>query len=142
MAIKDKDKVKIEYTGSFEDGSVFDTSVGKEPLDVVIGEGKVIKGFNDALIGMKKGEEKEIKLETEEAYGDYNPNLIKKIPKDQLPKEPEAKPNMVILVGLANGQQVPAIIKEVTETDITIDLNHPLAGKALNFKLKVIDIEK
>ena len=140
MAVKKGDKVKIEYTGTLENGNVFDTSVGKQPLEFEAGSGKVIKGFDDALIGMEKGQEKEIKLKPEEAYGQHNPQLMKKIPKEQLPKEPEAKVGMMLGLSTPDGQQVPAKITEIGDNDITIDLNHPLAGQNLNFKVKVIDI--
>jgi len=141
MIIKNGDKVKVDYTGSLEDGKIFDDSKkhGK-PLEFEVGAKQVIKGFEDAVMGMKKDEEKNISLKPEEAYGDYNKELIKKVPRDGLPKDQEPKPGMMLMMSLTNGQQVPAKIKEVSENDITIDLNHPLAGKVLNFKLKIAEI--
>jgi len=141
MAIKKGDKIKVEYTGTFDDGKVFDSSEkhGK-PLEFEVGASQVIKGFDEAVIGMEKDEEKEVKIPSAEAYGQQKPELVKKVPRDKLPKEPEPKPGMVLAVGAPNGQQIPAMIKEVTETEITIDLNHPLAGKNLNFKLKIVEI--
>jgi len=140
MAIKKGNNVRAEYTGTLDDGTVFDTSEGKEPLEFEAGTGKVIKGFDDAIIGMEKGEEKNVKIESKDAYGDYNPEMIKKVPKKQLPADQEPKPGMVLLVKTPTGQQYPVKIKEVTGTDIAIDLNHPLAGKNLNFKIKVVDV--
>lgn len=141
MAIKKGDKVKIEYTGTLDDGTVFDSSEkhGK-PLEFEVGEGKVLKGFEDALIGMKKGEEKEIKLKPEEAYGNPNPQLLKKVPKAQFPTDKELKPGMMLVIGTPDGKKFPARITEVSDTGITLDLNHPLAGKMLNFKIKVVDV--
>ena len=141
MAIKKGDKIKVEYTGTLEDGTVFDSSEkhGK-PLEFEVGSGQLIKGFDEAVVGMNKGDEKEIKLQPAEAYGEPKPEMHKKVPRDQLPKEPEPKVGMMLAVGLPNGMQLPAKIMEVSETDITIDLNHPLAGKVLNFKLKVLDV--
>ncbi|MFH0867852.1 MAG: peptidylprolyl isomerase [Candidatus Woesearchaeota archaeon] len=140
MPIKNGDKVKIEYTGTLDDGTVFDSSEKHgTPLEFEAGAKQVIKGFEDAIIGMEKGEEKEIKLAPEEAYGNPSDQLIKKVPRDKLPKE-ELEPGMMLGVSLANGAQVPAKITEVTDTEVIIDLNHPLAGKALNFKIKVADI--
>lgn len=141
MPIKNGDKVKIEYTGTLEDGTIFDSSEkhGK-PLEFEIGAKQVIKGFENAIIGMEKGQEKEIKLQPEEAYGNQNPELIKKIPKDKLPKDQDVKPGMILGIGLSNGAQIPGRVVEVSETDVSIDLNHSLAGKALNFKIKVVDI--
>jgi FKBP-type peptidyl-prolyl cis-trans isomerase 2 len=138
MTIKKGDKIKVHYTGTFEDGKVFDTSEGKDPLEFTAGEGKVIKGFDEAVIGMKKDEEKEIKIESKDAYGDHNPQLIKKIMKDQLPKDKNPEKGMMLVIGTPDGQQIPAKITEVTDKDVTIDINHPLAGKNLNFKIKII----
>ncbi|MBW2976776.1 peptidylprolyl isomerase [Candidatus Woesearchaeota archaeon] len=140
MPIKNGDKVKIEYVGTLDDGTVFDSSEkhGK-PLEFEVGAKQVIKGFEDAIIGMEKGGEKFIKLEASEAYGNPTPQLIKKVPRDKMPKE-ELKPGMVLAVSLANGAQVPAKITQVTGTEVTIDLNHPLAGKSLNFKIKAVDV--
>ena len=141
MPVKQGDKGNVEYTGTFDDGTVFDSSEkhGKA-LEIEVGAKQVIKGFDDALVGMEKGEEKDIKLKPTEAYGDYNPELIKKIPREQLPKEHEPKEGMMLVMGLPNGAQIPAKIKEVTDKEITVDLNHPLCGKTLNFKIKVADI--
>ena len=141
MAVKNGDKVKVEYEGKLDDGTVFDSSEkhGK-PLELEIGTKKVIPGFENAIIGMKKGEEKEIKLEPKDAYGDPNPELVKKLPRDKLPPNPEPKPGMLLLMKTPDGKQFPAKIAEVTDTEVTIDLNHPLAGKNLNFKIKVVDI--
>ena len=143
MAVKKGDKVKVEYTGTFDDGTVFDASEkhGK-PLEVEAGAGQVIKGFDNALIGMEKGEEKEIKLKPEEAYGEPNEKMIQKAPREQFPKDKEIKVGMMLAVGLPNGAQIPAKITEVTDKEVTIDLNHPLAGKTLNFKIKVVEISE
>ncbi|MFH1316041.1 MAG: peptidylprolyl isomerase [Candidatus Woesearchaeota archaeon] len=139
--VKDGDKVKIEYTGTLDDGTVFDSSDRHDkPLEFDIGAKQVIPGFEQAIIGMKKGEEKEIKLKPEESYGDVNPQLLKELPRDQLPKEQEPKAGMVIAIGLPDGRQIPARITDVTDTIVKIDLNHPLAGKNLTFKVKLIEI--
>jgi peptidylprolyl isomerase len=140
MAVKQGDTVKIHYTGTLDDGNIFDSSEGKDPLEFEAGTGKVIKGFDAAIIGMEKGQEKEVKIEAKDAYGEYNPELIQKIPKDKLPKDQEPKPGMPLLIKAPNGQEYPVKIKEVSEKDITIDLNPQLAGKNLNFKIKVVDI--
>ena len=141
MAIKQGDKVKVEYTGTLDDGTVFDSSEKQgKALEFEVGAKQLIKGFDDAVMGMDKGEEKEIKLQPEEAYGQHNPDLIKKVPRDKLPKEPEPKEGMMLALGTPDGKQFPAKITEVTENEITIDLNHPLAGKVLNFKIKVVEV--
>ncbi len=142
MAIKKGDKIKVEYEGKLENGKVFDSSakVGK-PLEFEVGAGKIIPGFDKAVVGMKKGEEKGIKIEPKDAYGEPNSQLVKKIPKDQLPKDKEVKKGMVLGLSMPNGAQMPATVKEVSDKDITLDLNHPLAGKTLSFKIKVVDVE-
>ncbi len=140
MPIKNGDKIKVEYTGTLEDGTVFDTSEGREPLEFQAGSGQVIKGFDNAVIGMEVGEEKKVEMPPSEAYGEYDPNLIKKIPLDKLPPGEEPKPGMVLELRTSDGIGFPARITEVAEKEITIDLNHPLAGKTLIFEIKVLDI--
>jgi len=143
MTIKKGDKVKVEYTGTLEDGTVFDSSTHGEhthPLEFEAGAGQLIKGFDDAVIGMKKGEEKEIKLSPEQAYGEAKPDMIKKFSKDKLPPGQEAKPGMMIMLNSPDGRKFPAKIVEVDDKEVSIDFNHPLAGKALNFKIKVVEI--
>jgi len=142
VIVKQGDKVKVDYTGSFDDGKVFDSSEKHgAPLEFEVGKGMIIPGFEKALIGMKKGEEKTIHLEPGDAYGDHNPAMIKKVPKDQLPPGQEPKPGMFLVIGLPNGMQFPAKIAAVEDKEVSLDLNHPLAGKCLNFKFKIVDIQ-
>ncbi|MEK6809953.1 MAG: peptidylprolyl isomerase [Nanoarchaeota archaeon] len=134
-------KVKVEYTGTFEDGTVFDASEKHgQPLEFEAGSGQVIKGFEEAVLGMKNGEEKKIVIPAAEAYGEMKAELRKKVPRKQLPQDQEPKVGMILAVGLPNGQQFPARIVAVTADDVTIDLNHPLAGKTLHFKIKVVSV--
>lgn len=141
MPVEKGNKVKIEYEGKLEDGTVFDSSKNHgKPLEFEAGSGQLIKGFNDAVIGMKVGEEKDITLKPEEAYGEPKQEMVQKIPKEQLPKDQEPKVGMMLMVGLPNGQQMPAKIIEIGDADITLDVNHPLAGKTLNFNIKVVEI--
>lgn len=143
MAVKKGDKIKVEYEGKLDDGTVFDSSKHGEhshPIEFEVGAGQVIKGFDEAVIGMEKEGEKEIKLRSEEAYGQPNPQLIQKIPRDKLPPGQEPKVGMVLGLRTPEGKQIPARITEVNDKEATIDLNHPLAGKNLNFKIKVVDI--
>ena len=139
--IKSGDKVKVHYTGSFDDGTVFDSSEKHgQPLEFEAGANQIIPGFEKGIIGMKQGEEKTIHLEPCDAYGDINPQLVKKVPRSQLPPEQEPKPGMVLIISLPNGMQVPTRLTEVGKDEVTLDLNHPLAGKCLNFKIKVAGI--
>lgn len=142
MAIKKGDKVKVNYVGTYDDGTVFDSSKHGDhnhPIEFVVGEGHVIKGFEDAILGMEKEEEKTIRLKPEDAYGEHNDKLIKKISRKSLPADQKPEKGMQIILSTPEGQKFPAQITEVTDDDITIDLNHPLAGKNLNFKITVVD---
>ena len=143
MVVKIGDKVKVEFTGSLEDGTVFDSSEKHgRPLEFEVGAKMVIKGVDEAVIGMKKGEEKEVSIPPEKAYGPNNPALVKKIPRNQFPPtEKELKPGMILVIGLPNGQQIPSRIVDVNSEELVLDLNHPLAGKTLKFKLKLLEIE-
>ncbi len=134
------DTVKVDYTGTLEDGTVFDSSKGREPLEFVAGAGQMIKGFDAAVIGMKEGEEKEISLKPEEAYGAFNPDLIKSIPREQLPQDQEPQVGMILVVSTVEGAQIPAKITEVDENSIKVNLNLELAGKTLIFKIKIVEI--
>ena len=143
MKVAKGNVVQVEYTGTLEDGTVFDASSNHgKPLEFTVGAGMLIKGFDEAVIDMKVDEEKEITLTPENAYGPVRDELYKKIPRDQLPKEQEPKVGMMLGMQLPTGQQVPVKITEVNEKEVTIDLNHPLAGKTLNFKIKVVDVKE
>jgi FKBP-type peptidyl-prolyl cis-trans isomerase 2 len=144
MPVKKGDKIKVEYEGKLDDGTVFDSTEKHEgkPLEFEAGAGKVIKGFDEAVIGMEKGEEKEVKIPAAEAYGEPNDQLVKKVPKEQFPPKVELKPGMVLGLKAPNGAQMPARITEVADKEVTLDLNHPLAGKNLNFKIKIVGINE
>ena len=139
--MKKGDRVKIDYIGSLDDGTVFDTSErhGK-PLEFEVGGGKLLKKFEDSVVGMKIGQEKNIRIQPSEGYGFPNQELIRKFPRSNLPKDHEPKPGMVLAITMPNGDQIPAQIINVTTNEITVDMNHPLAGKVLNFKVKIVDI--
>jgi FKBP-type peptidyl-prolyl cis-trans isomerase 2 len=140
MAVEKGNKIKVDYEGKFEDGTVFDASEKHgEPLEFTAGEGMVVSGFDKAVIGMNVSEEKEVTLQPEEAYGQPNPEAVQKVPKDKFPAE--AKEGMMIGIPLPNGQQIPAKIEKIGETEVTLDMNHPMAGKVLIFKIKIVSIE-
>ncbi len=140
MAIKKGDTVQVHYTGKLEDGTVFDSSEQHgQPLEFSVGGGQLIKGFDEAVVGMEKGEEKTVTLPPDQAYGEANPQMTQKFPKDQVPGE--VKPGMSLMVKTPEGQQFPAKVAEVSDKDITLDFNHPLAGKTLVFTIKVVDVK-
>ena len=143
MVVKNGDKVTLEYEGKLEDGEIFDSSGHgdhQHPLTFIVGEGRVIKGFNNAVIGMKKDEEKEFTLKPEEAYGEPREEMKQEIPKNALPKTQEPKEGMMLMLTTQSGQGMPAKILEVTDDKVVIDMNHPLSGKTLIFKIKLIGI--
>jgi len=139
--VKKGDKVKVEYTGMLEDGTVFDSSKHHDgPLEFEVGGGQIIKGFDDGILGMKPGDEKEIKLFPKDAYGDHDPMLVKTIPRDCFPPNQDIQPGMMFMMTLQNGRQIPVRITQVSDGTITIDANPPLAGKTLIFKIKLVDV--
>lgn len=139
--VKKGDKIQVVYTGMLEDGTVFDTSTTHGcPLEFQVGEGKLLKGFDNAMIGMKIGEEKEIKLSPENAYGQHKSELVKELPKQCFPQDQEIQPGMFFMMEMDNGRNIPIRVLRVSDTTITIDLNHPLAGKTLIFKVKLVNI--
>ncbi|MBR9690986.1 peptidylprolyl isomerase [Candidatus Woesearchaeota archaeon] len=143
MKVENRHKIKVEYTGTLEDGQVFDTSKGKEPLEFIVGEKMVIKGFEDAVMGMEKGKSKKISIEPEEAYGMINPQLVQEVPKEQFGEDKDKiKAGMTVGIKAPTGQVMPVKVAEVTKDKVKLDMNHPLAGKKLNFEIKVVDVKK
>lgn len=140
MSIKDGDTIKIDYTGKLDDGSVFDSSERHgEPLEFTVGQGQVISGFEEAVRGMEEGEEKDFRIEPSEAYGEYNEELSQQVPKDIIQSNMDIEEGMMILVRTPDGREMPAKVTMVGDEQITLDMNHPLAGKALNFNIKVVE---
>ena len=139
---KKGDKVSIEYEGSLEDGTVFDNSKSHDkPFQFIVGSGRVITGLDKAVIGMKLMEQKTITLQPTEAYGEINQKLTHKVLRSGLPPEPEPKPGMGLMMGGGPGGSTRrAMITEVTKKHIVIDMNHPLAGKSLTFKIKLMKV--
>ena len=133
-------KVSVEYTGSFDDGTVFDTSEGKAPITFVAGNGEVIKGFDEAVVGMKKGDQKKINVTSAEGYGDRDEKLQQQVPRTVFPQEMKLEKGMGFSFKTPDGQVIHATITEADSEMVTVDMNHPLAGKNLIFELKVVDI--
>jgi FKBP-type peptidyl-prolyl cis-trans isomerase 2 len=138
--IKEGDTVSVHYTGTLTTGEVFDSSKNREPLTFTLGQGQLIAGFEKAVIGLSEGDSTTAKIPAKEAYGEVNPEMIVDVPKNQLPTEIEARVGLQLQLNQPNGQAIPVQITEVKEETITIDANHPLAGKDLNFDIKVIEI--
>jgi len=141
LIVKEGNTVKVEYTGMFDDGTVFDSSEKHgQPLEFKVGAGQMILGFEEAVLGMETGDEKTIELGPAQAYGEHREDLIKTVPREQLPEDQLLEFGMGLLVNLPDGTEIPAKVIEITDETLTIDLNHPLAGTDLSFEIKVIDI--
>ena len=141
MAVVKNNKVKVHYVGSLDNGTIFDKSSDKEPLEFVVGSGQIIPGFEEAVLGMNLNEEKKVAIKAENAYGSRNESLVGDFPCSSLPEGFVPQKGMVITLNDPSGRAIPATIISIAEQNITIDLNHPLAGKDLNFTIKVIGIE-
>lgn len=137
---KKGDKVKVHYTGKLEDGTVFDSSRERDPLEFELGGGNMIAGFDEAVHGMTVGENKTTNIPSEEGYGAKDENMIFTVPKDQLPPEIKPEEGMQLSMQHPSGQNIPVVVTKVTEEDIEIDANHPLAGKNLIFDIELVEI--
>lgn len=133
------DTVRVDYTGTLEDGTQFDTSIGREPLEFTIGSGQVITGFDNAVIGMKPGETKTVFIPMDEAYGPYREDLIKEVPLSELP-DVQHEVGMQFYKITTEGYMVLVTIIGVTEDSVILDENHPLAGRDLTFEIHLIEI--
>ncbi|MBN1544104.1 peptidylprolyl isomerase [Candidatus Woesearchaeota archaeon] len=140
--IKNNNIACVHYTGSLESGEVFDSSKGRQPLEFVVGSGQLIKGFDTAVVGMKVGDRKKVSLVPAEAYGERDDRRVQEVQRSMLPKEPEPKPGMMLTISTPTGQMFPAKIDKVEKDVVTIDFNHPLAGKKLNFEIEVVEIKE
>lgn len=140
VAVSEGKTVKVNYTVTV-DGKVVDSSKGRDPLTFKAGGGQIIPGFEKAVMGMKAGEKKSFKVSPEEGYGKIDPKAIQNVPKNQLPKGIEPKAGMTLHAQTKDGRQIPAKIIEVKKDVVVVDLNHPLAGKTLNFDVEVIDVK-
>lgn len=134
------DTVAVHYTGTLDNGDVFDSSRQREPLEFKIGGGQVIPGFDRAVEGLEVGESREVRLEADEAYGDPREDLVIDVGADQFPDDAEPQVGQQVQVQVAPGQNRVATIAAVEDEAIRLDLNHPLAGKALTFDVELVEI--
>ena len=138
---KEGDRVSVHYTGRLEDGTVFDTSQGRDPLQFTVGAGQVIEGFSTAVLGMEVGESREQHIPVDQAYGPRREELLMEVSRDQFPEGMDPEVGQQLQVGLQGGQTVPVVVQEVGEESVTLDANHPLAGKPLVFDVKLVSID-
>ncbi len=138
--VKSGDTVKVHYTGKLDNGEIFDTSEEGEPFSFTVGEGQVIDGFDNALVGMQVGETKEIVVPPDQAYGERDEDLVQRISRDQF-KLTGVEPEVGMAIEMHTPQGViPLIISDLTETTVELDANHSLAGESLYFALKLVEI--
>lgn len=139
--VKKDDKVKVHYTGKLNDGQVFDSSVERnEPIEFTVGQGQMIPGFENGVMGMEINEKKTVSIPPSEAYGEVNDELFQELPKDRLPEDLEPKEGMALSAQMPDGSQRQLKVAEVKKESIIVDANHPLAGKELNFEIEVVGI--
>ena len=139
--VKENNTVKVNYTGKLADGQIFDSSEGKEPLEITLGQGQLIPGFEKGLIDMKLNEKKTITIAKDEAYGDVNTALIQEVNKEQLPQDMAPEVGMGLVSKSPDGEEINLLVVEVKDKTIVVDGNHPLAGKDLVFDLEVLEIK-
>ena len=137
---KSGDTVKIHYTGTLNDGTEIDSSAGRDPLEFEVGSGQVIPGFDKAVEGMAVGDEKTVNIQPEDAYGPRHDQMVQEVPKSALPDDLEPAEGMGLQAQGPDGQVLNLTVTAVGEDSITVDGNHPLAGQALNFDIKLVEI--
>jgi FKBP-type peptidyl-prolyl cis-trans isomerase 2 len=137
---KPGDKVKIHYTGTLDNGEVFDSTQNREPLQFVIGGGQVFKGLEDAVSGMEVGESKKVHIKATEAFGKRMKEKLFSMKREKLPKNLELKIGMNLKMKTPDDSVIPVKVKEITDKKVTFDANHPLAGKNLNYKIELLQV--
>jgi len=137
---KPGDTVRIHYTGTLADGSTFDSSAGRDPLEFTVGAGQIIPGLDNAIPGMTVGDKKVVEVPADEAYGSHNPEGIQSVPREQVPEHIPLDPGTQLQVQTGDGRTLPVTVTDVTEEAVTLDANHPLAGKDLTFEVELVEI--
>lgn len=134
------DTVRVHYTGKLVDGTVFDSSREREPLEFTLGGGRLIKGFEEAVEGMSAGESSTVRIPADEAYGPRREELVLSIPRDKFPPAIEAREGVMLSLRQPDGGMLDAEITKVGEQSVTVDANHPLAGKELTFDIEMVEV--
>ena len=137
---KPGDTVAVHYTGKLPDGSVFDTSQGRDPIQFVLGQRRVITGFDKAIAGMRPGEKKTAEIPSDDAYGPHRPELVIEFERERIPPDINANVGDELQVQTTGGKSMPAVVVEASEEAIMLDANHPLAGKDLTFDIELVDV--
>ncbi len=139
--VKKGDTVLVHYTGKLSDGTVFDTSEGRDPLEFAVGSGQVIAGFDEAMIGMTVGQSKVVHIPADKAYGERNEEMVITAPLDQVPPGLDPELGARLEMGGANGELIRVVVTEITDSHIILDANPPLAGKDLIFAVELVKIK-
>jgi peptidylprolyl isomerase len=134
--------VSVEYTGTLNNGEIFDTSRGRRPLEVEIGSGSLIKGFEDELMGMILNERKTFTIKPEEAYGLRNEDYVQTFTRAEIPAEINPEVGQILALNTKKGHQIPARVTHIDDEKMVVDMNHPLAGEALTFEIEVVGISE
>lgn len=134
------DTVKVHYTGKLEDGTVFDSSRDREPLEFTLDGGQIIAGFEEAVEGMEEGEETTVEIPPEKAYGPHQEQAVMEFPRSELPDEMAPEVGVQLQLQGQNGQVFPARITDVGDETVTLDANHPLAGETLTFEIELVEV--
>jgi peptidylprolyl isomerase len=137
---KTGDNVKVHYTGRLDDGTVFDSSRDRDPLEFTIGTGSIIPGFENAVIGMAPGESKTETIPTAQAYGPYMDDMVLVVNREQMPMEIEPEVGQQLQLQHPTGEVIPVVITDISPSEITLDANHPLAGEDLIFDIQLVEI--
>ncbi|MCL1940165.1 MAG: peptidylprolyl isomerase [Desulfovibrionaceae bacterium] len=140
MAIKTGDTVFVHYTGTLDDGTEFDSSRDREPLEFVMGGGMIIPGFEAAVAGKEAGDKVSVSIPPAEAYGEHNDEMVIIVPRAEVPKHIDPEEGMWLQIAVEQGE-LDVVVSRVTDTEVELDGNHPLAGKTLNFAIDVVDVK-
>jgi len=140
MTAQNGNKVKVHYTGKLTDGTVFDSSRDREPLEFTIGAKQMIPGFEQGVMGMQVGDSKTVEISSDQAYGPVNDQLMVEMPYEDQLKQMNVQVGMELPAQLQNGNQIMVVVKEIRDTTILVDANHPLAGKDLIFDIEMVEI--
>lgn len=142
MPAKNGDTVRVHYTGTLSDGTMFDSSRDGDPLEAILGQGLLIPGFEAALVGMEEGDAKTVTIPPGDAYGDHQEELVFTLPRSEVPAHLKPEEGMLVQLSGEDGEELEAVITDVSGDFITLDANHPLAGETLTFELEMTSINK
>jgi len=137
---KNGDTVKVHYTGKLDDGSEFDTSIGQDPLEFTLGEGMVIPGFEEIVLGMEPDETKTATIPADKAYGPHNKEMVMEVDRSQFPPDVAPEVGQELQMRRPDGQTIVIVVTEVSESTVTLDANHPMADKDLTFEIQLVEI--